>query len=480
MKKILTFLSLPLIAMVMGVSCTDDTEDYVQPTEVTVIFDSQGGTAVASQTVPYGSKLEEPADPTNTSALVFDAWYVDETGYTTFDFENDVVYYDTRLYARWLSLYTVTFVYSNGDSDTSSMVSSGTVIDEPSTPTREGYEFVDWYAVGSSLPYDFTSTVTKDVTIVAKWQEESNEATVTFYQNFNGSTASYSTIVFKGDTVDAIDDSLVAPMASCVTSGWYTDATCTTPYDFTTAVTKTLSLYAGEWRLKDASDNTYPVVEVGGVYWMAQNLRTTKYNDGTDIEITNETSRLQEATSSVVPLASYLKSDTELETDASVVERTEKKGLLYNYYAVEVGVCPAGWSIPEVADYSAMFTSASSVASNVATDEVGAWEAGDYFTDAAPQYSPMYDASANNSSGLNFYPNPFMDWGNLKSGYWVSPYNDVVGPDCKEQTNVWSSSDGGSSGTQKIGIIFTSQLITMNIYFGRDQHAGLTVRCIQD
>lgn len=65
----------------------------------TVSFDTDGGTAIADQSVRSGNKATKPADPTK-SGYVFDDWYKEDTFTTVFDFD-DAITADTTIYAKF-------------------------------------------------------------------------------------------------------------------------------------------------------------------------------------------------------------------------------------------------------------------------------------------------------------------------------------------------------------------------------------------
>ena len=65
----------------------------------TVTFDSNGGSAVASQTVKEGEKAVKPANPTRSN-YTFEGWFTDETLKNAYDF-NTPVTGDITLYADW-------------------------------------------------------------------------------------------------------------------------------------------------------------------------------------------------------------------------------------------------------------------------------------------------------------------------------------------------------------------------------------------
>ena len=102
---------------------------------------------------------------------------------------------------------------------------------------------------------------------------------------------------------------------------------------------------AGKRRIYDIENNSYEIVKIGTQEWMAENLRTTRYNDGTPIPlVTSDTAWF---------MITNTPACTWYEDSASVY------GALYNYYAVadtnSHNVCPVGWHVPTNADWMILF-----------------------------------------------------------------------------------------------------------------------------
>lgn len=103
--------------------------------------------------------------------------------------------------------------------------------------------------------------------------------------------------------------------------------------------------------IKDIDGNVYHTVTIGSQVWMVENLKTTKYNDGS--EITNVTSDTQWENLTTGAYCNY----DNLESNATTY------GRLYNWYAVNTGkLAPAGWHVPTDDDW---FTLADYVAANL-------------------------------------------------------------------------------------------------------------------
>ncbi|WP_214626762.1 InlB B-repeat-containing protein [Paenibacillus agaridevorans] len=212
----------------------------------TVSFESNGGSAVESATVEHGDTVEAPEAPTRTG-YAFGGWYTDEELTEPYVFTT-VVTGNVTLYAKWtINVYTMSFESNGGSIVEPVTVKHGDTMEAPEAPTRTGYAFGGWYTDEElTEPYVFTTVVTGNVTLYAKWTI--SVYTVSFESN--GGNAVEATTVEHGDTVEAPE----APTRTGYAfGGWYTDEELTEPYVFTTTVTGHVTLYA-KWTL-----NTYTV-----------------------------------------------------------------------------------------------------------------------------------------------------------------------------------------------------------------------------
>lgn len=207
----------------------------------TVTFNSNGGSAVSSQSVPYNTTATQPTAPTKTG-YTFAGWYSDPGLTTAFNFTTPITA-DISLYAKWtVNNYTVSFNSNGGSAVSSQSVAYNTVATQPAAPTKTGYTFAGWYSdAGLTSVFNFTTAITADTTLYAKWTI--NNYTVTF--NSNGGSAVTSQSVAYNTTATAP----AAPTKAGNTfAGWYSDAGLTTPFVFTTPITSDTTLYA-KWTL---------------------------------------------------------------------------------------------------------------------------------------------------------------------------------------------------------------------------------------
>lgn len=93
----------------------------------------------------------------------------------------------------------------------------------------------------------------------------------------------------------------------------------------------------------DIDGNQYKTVTIGTQTWMAENLKVTKYNDGTEIpNVTDLTSWINLTTGAVCTYNNTTNADT-----------INNYGRLYNWYAVNTGkLCPTGWHVPSDAEWT--------------------------------------------------------------------------------------------------------------------------------
>ncbi len=87
-------------------------------------------------------------------------------GGSTFTISSNVT-----LYAVWtINTYTVTFNSNGGSTVTSQTVVYNSTATAPTAPTKTGYTFAGWYSdSGLTAAFDFSSPITADITLYAKW-----------------------------------------------------------------------------------------------------------------------------------------------------------------------------------------------------------------------------------------------------------------------------------------------------------------------
>ena len=213
----------------------------------TVSFDSNGGSAVASQSVRYGSKATQPANPTR-AGHTFQGWYTARSGGSKYDFGTAVTG-DVTLYAHWsVNSYTLTFDGNGGKpSEASRTVAYGGQYGSLPTATRTGYAFQGWYTAGDGGTKVSPSTTmgAADTTLYARWSV--NSYTVSFDSD-GGSNVPAQKVRYGSKASRPADPT----RAGHTFQGWYTSRDGGSKYDFGTAVTGDVTLHA-HWAKEPAA-----------------------------------------------------------------------------------------------------------------------------------------------------------------------------------------------------------------------------------
>jgi uncharacterized protein (TIGR02145 family) len=159
--------------------------------------------------------------------------------------------------------------------------------------------------------------------------------------------------------------------------------------------------------IKDADGNEYQTVKLGNQTWMAEHLRTTKYNDGTAIpQVQDKAAWANRAT----PAFCYY-------NGMANPDSIKRFGALYNWHTINTKkLAPEGWHVPSGAEWTTLqnyligngfnfdgTNSGNKVGKSMAsmTDWVAATKAG----------AVGNDQSKNNKSGFGAVPTGFRDQG---------------------------------------------------------------------
>ena len=189
----------------------------------------------------------------------------------------------------------------------------------------------------------------------------------------------------------------------------------------------------------DNDGNTYKTIQIGSQKWMAENLKTTRYNDGTAIPL-------------IIGMLDWNESDAPgycWYTNDSV-----SYGALYNFYTVNTGkLCPLGWRVPSDADWNALI-------SQLGGESV----AGNKQKETGLNHWQTPNTGATNESGFTALPGGYRrtdgTYINLKkNGYW------------------WSSTESSSVNAFYRLLFFDSGFAER---VNSDKRNGFSVRCLLD
>jgi len=193
----------------------------------------------------------------------------------------------------------------------------------------------------------------------------------------------------------------------------------------------------------DIDGNVYSTVQIGDQLWMAENLKTTTYSNGTPINLVENDTDWENLTT-----GAYCWYDNDQ------AQYAETYGALYNWYAVNTGnLCPDGWHVPTDEEWTALenyiASDGHSGTEGEALKAIYGWDDNGNGTD---DYGFTGLPGGFRYGNGTFYP---ID----KDGYW------------------WSSTEYDAFSAWTRYLDYDSGCVTRHNY---DKTYGLSVRCLRD
>ncbi len=145
--------------------------------EITITFDTNGGSIIDSITIGKDTELTLPKDPMR-DGYVFKGW-VDKN--ETPIYNKALLAEDTTLYAVWekdeiSNTITITFDTKGGSKINSITINKDTELILPKDPTRDGYKFKSWVDKNETPIYNKV-LFTEDTILYAAWEKVENKKT---------------------------------------------------------------------------------------------------------------------------------------------------------------------------------------------------------------------------------------------------------------------------------------------------------------
>ena len=247
-----------------------------------VSFVTEHGDPPTSQNVKYNGTATDPGTLTE-EGYTFDGWYADDNYSKKFDFTQPIKS-NTTVYAKWTAKdYEVSFVTEHGDAPTSQNVPYNKTATNPGKLSAEGYTFIGWYTdKDHNTKFDFTKPIKRNTTVYAKWT--ANDYEVSFVTE-HGKAPTSQNVPYNGTADDPGE--LTAEGYTFI--GWYADHTCTTEFDFSTAITGDTKVYAKWEKNAPVLPDTYEL-NVSGAFVYVDGVDVTASAGDTTLQLEKDVS----------------------------------------------------------------------------------------------------------------------------------------------------------------------------------------------
>ena len=210
-----------------------------------------------------------------------------------------------------------------------------------------------------------------------------------------------------------------------------------------TAISFTTTFTGIKGTVSDNDGNTYQTIGIGYQIWMAENLKTTKYNDAASIPLVTDGTAW---TNLVTPGYCWYNNDA--------AGYKAIYGALYNWYTVNTGkLCPSGWHIPTDNEWTTLTTFLG-----------GESVAGGKLKEAGTTHWTTPNTAATNETGFTalpagyrLYNGQYLDIGN--TGVW------------------WSPTEFSTTYSWDWNLYYSSASVGSGNY---DKQSGFSVRCLKD
>ena len=189
----------------------------------------------------------------------------------------------------------------------------------------------------------------------------------------------------------------------------------------------------------------YPTVQIGNQVWMAENLKTSKYQNGDEIATTSDLH---------VDLAGWTNPKYQW-SYLGIENYIADYGRLYTWYAImdPRGVCPEGWQIPNNQDWI-----------NLAEYLGGEDIAGNALKEIGSTYWHPPNEGATNETGFSAIPAGYRK---LNGEFGAIGY----------RARWWSSTESPPINAWRFGVAYDRRSATLNDLYSKA--GGYSVRCLR-